>query len=166
MQSSQQTKICTNCGEDKPLSDYWMRKSRIGGQPASRCKPCSVEINRQWRKANPDYEKKRYASSIKETREKHLVRKYGVTLDDYDKMLTAQNGCCAICAKPEKNEKHGVFHVDHCHDTGRVRGLLCNNCNQVLGRAQDDREILLRAADYLVPQIPELIGRAILAVQQ
>jgi hypothetical protein len=124
-----------------------------------------VEINRQWRLANPNYEKERYSNSKKESRERHLKRKYGVSLADYNSMLDGQNNGCAICDKPASDEKHGVLHVDHCHKTGKVRGLLCNNCNQVLGRAHDNPETLCRAATYLVPQIPELIGRAIMAAK-
>ena len=158
-----QHKTCPRCGVEKPISDFWIRKTRKAPQPASRCKPCSNAVNSEWRKADPDRERRRYAATRVETRERHLVRKYGVDLAAYAAMLADQNGACAICGKLEASETHGVLHVDHCHTTGAVRGLLCRNCNHVLGLMRDDAALLIRAAEYLQsPQIPELIGRAIL----
>lgn len=139
---------------DKPLSEYWVRKSR-GGQPASRCKPCSVEANREWRKINPDYEKERYQREKVETRERHLIRKYGVNLADYKAMLADQGGVCAICGRPENGEHYSVLHVDHCHTTGRVRGLLCRGCNHMLGHIKDDSGVFLKAVEYLSPKQSE-----------
>lgn len=147
-----------------------MRRTRKGSQPASRCKGCSNDANREWRKANPDFEKRRYANQKMETRERHLIRKYGVNLEAYAKILSAQGGVCAICGKVEADENHGVLHVDHCHATGAVRGLLCRNCNHVLGLMGDDADKVRKAAQYLdeppVPQIPEMIGNAILAAEE
>jgi hypothetical protein len=81
------------------------------------------------------------------------VRKYGVTLADYQAMLEAQGGNCAICHALEADQFKGVFHVDHCHATGAVRGLLCRGCNHMLGVVGDDPAILQRAIAYLVPQV-------------
>ena len=164
MQSFEQAKICTRCREEKPHSDFWPRHTR-GGGPSSRCKTCSRDAAKEWRRNNPNYGKDRYEKTKEYTREKHLKRKYGISLLDYAAMLDKQSGACAICSKPEAEEKHGVLHVDHCHSTKKVRGLLCNNCNQVLGRAKDKPEILISAAKYLVPQIPEMIGRAIMEAE-
>jgi len=154
-------KLCTGCQTEKPLADFWMDRQR--GKPKSRCKSCTVEAARAWRKRRPGYEKARYERCRTETRERHLIRKYGVSLTDYDRMLAGQDGKCAICGRTEDTQHNGVFHVDHCHKTGAVRGLLCRGCNHVLGHVGDDPEVLKRAIEYLVPQIPEIIGRAILA---
>lgn len=157
-------KVCPRCETEKPVSEFWRRRDRDG--PASRCKPCSAEAQREWRRSKPDYERTRYQALKVETRERHLVRKYGVTLADYQAMLAKQGGCCAICRTTEDTQHNKVFHVDHCHATGAVRGLLCRGCNHMLGAVGDDPEALARAIAYLgvsVPQIPELIGRAILA---
>lgn len=157
-------KTCPKCREVKPLSEFHVRKNR-GGQPASRCKPCCVAAQREWRGKQADYDKRRYQAVKVETRERHLVRKYGVTLADYDAMLERQGGKCAICQTTPETQRYAVFHVDHCHATGVVRGLLCRGCNNVLGVINDDPEALARAIAYLgvqVPQIPELIGNAIL----
>jgi hypothetical protein len=157
-------KRCPSCNTEKQLDEFHIRRSR-GGQPASRCKECSRLAQRAWRAKQPDYDKRRYQEVRVETRERHLVRKYGVDLATYDKMLEAQDGVCAICGTTPDTQRYGVFHVDHCHATGRVRGLLCRGCNNVLGVVKDDPEALARAIAYLgvsVPQIPEMIGRAIL----
>jgi hypothetical protein len=75
---------------------------------------------------------------------KHL---YGITADELHALYAKQDGRCAICKKPE-GEK--ALCVDHDHDTGEVRGLLCNNCNAMLGYAQDNTEILRRAIYYVI----------------
>jgi hypothetical protein len=87
-----------------------------------------------------------------EGREGHLQNKFGLTLGEYGQMLVAQNGKCAICAGEEKSTRNGkvkALCVDHDHATGNVRGLLCSECNQMIGKAKDDRDILLAAVKYL-----------------
>jgi hypothetical protein len=85
-----------------------------------------------------------------------LVRRFGITLEDYNRMLSEQNHACAICGRKDG----GVFHrrgsdrirrfnVDHCHATGKIRGLLCWACNTVLGKFRDDPDLFERAAAYL-----------------
>lgn len=80
----------------------------------------------------------------------HYMRQYlyGITKDEYEAMLAGQDGRCAICRTTEPKGKGG-WHVDHCHDSGKIRGLLCHFCNFVLGNAKDNPEILRAAADYL-----------------
>ena len=80
---------------------------------------------------------------------RHLQTKYGLTEDKYYELLQEQNYVCAICGAAEADSKRKKFCVDHCHDTGVVRGLLCFGCNTMLGNAQDDPEILQNAIDYL-----------------
>lgn len=75
-------------------------------------------------------------------------RLYDITPEQYEAMLVAQDGRCAICRATEAGGKGG-WHVDHCHDTGKIRGLLCNCCNLMLGHAQDDSARLLAAVEYL-----------------
>lgn len=76
------------------------------------------------------------------------LRKFGVTLDQYDALIEAQGGVCAICEGPP-NGKDDVFHVDHDHQTGMLRGLLCHSCNTSLGHFRDDVVVLQRAIEYL-----------------
>ncbi len=84
---------------------------------------------------------------------KYRLALYGLTQDDFNKMLENQKGVCAICVLPETAiDKYGnllVLSVDHCHKTGKVRGLLCSRCNHLLGNAKDEVTILLRAVEYL-----------------
>jgi hypothetical protein len=132
-----------------------------------------AEVMRRWRKANPERSaelKRRYREANKEQidardrryreankekvaaqRRRSWLRKYGITVEDYDRMLTAQGGVCAICGGPPNGagKANGRLNVDHDHDTGAVRGLLCSECNAGLGMLQDDAELLQLAAAYV-----------------
>lgn len=141
-------KTCSVCNEQKP-ADMFGIDHRNGG-PKYRCKECDTHKQREWRRNKPDYEKERYARFKPQTRERHLVRKYGVDLPTYSAMLRAQDGRCAICGAAEAEQFKGVLHVDHCHDTGEVRGLLCRGCNHMLGVVKDDPEVLQKAIAYLM----------------
>lgn len=77
-----------------------------------------------------------------------LRRFYGMTVEEFNEMLVAQDGACGICVRPL--ERGLKTHVDHSHKTGLVRGLLCDACNVGLGRFKDDPEVLRRAIDYLL----------------
>ena len=98
----------------------------VGRSP--RCNPCK---------------KKRTA---RQNHNAHLKRKYGITIEEYEAMFAEQGGKCWIC-RGGTSYKH--LACDHDHKTGEVRGLLCANCNKVLGRFRDDPERFLKAADYL-----------------
>lgn len=83
-----------------------------------------------------------------------LYKKYGMTLDDYEKKFNDQNGVCDICGRPEvsidkRNKTVRALAVDHCHKTGKVRALLCQKCNTALGKFNDDPQLLRKAAEYL-----------------
>ena len=130
-------KICTKCKVEKPAGEFWPDRRRTSGLMA-RCKGCKTDDARDYLATRPDYHSTVYAKNREATRERHLVRKYGVTLADYRAMLAAQGGKCAICLAPEAAQFKGVFHVDHCHATGAVRGLLCRGCNHMLGAVGDD----------------------------
>jgi hypothetical protein len=73
--------------------------------------------------------------------------RYGLTKEKFNQLLAKQNGVCAICEQPEKHKKR--LSVDHCHETKRVRGLLCSNCNVGLGFFRDNPKVLRASADYL-----------------
>jgi hypothetical protein len=85
---------------------------------------------------------------IARSKEYQLKSKYGITSDDRDAMLASQEFRCAIC-KDDAPGGHGTWHVDHCHDTGAVRGLLCTRCNMGLGQFRDNTEFLSNAIAYL-----------------
>lgn len=77
------------------------------------------------------------------------LSQYGITPDDYAAFFSAQNGRCAICGTDTPSKRRVFFDVDHCHTTGKVRGLLCEVCNRAIGLLKDSPEMLRRAADYL-----------------
>lgn len=79
---------------------------------------------------------------------RNLLRDFGITLNDYNNLLNKQNGKCAIC-NGEPNSKNKTLGVDHCHNTGRVRGLLCDKCNRGLGLFLDNIDLLGKAIKYL-----------------
>lgn len=77
-----------------------------------------------------------------------ILAKFGIVPDEYDKLLAEQGGVCALCSGTEPIQGR-MLAVDHCHATGRNRGLLCSNCNMGLGKFKDDPALLDRAANYL-----------------
>lgn len=91
-----------------------------------------------------------------EARRQHkLMHKYGISVAEYDQLLADQDGRCAICgvAGPEA-ARWGVLVVDHDHESGKVRGLLCSNCNCAIGLLGDSPERLNKAAAYLLAKLP------------
>lgn len=81
-------------------------------------------------------------------RAENLWCRYRLTLEEYDALLVAQDGRCAICREPKAEGEH--LHVDHCHETGNVRGLLCNSCNLGIAHMGEDPRLLHSAAVYLI----------------
>lgn len=92
--------------------------------------------------------KERRMETLGHRRDLNYKRKFGITLEQYNEMFLKQNGLCLGCYKHQKDDKR-AFAVDHNHTTGKVRGLLCGNCNVALGNAKDSPTILRRLADYL-----------------
>lgn len=115
-------KTCKLCGESKPITDYHRSKSRRDGL-SPLCGKCNTAKMRKWRLANPD----RYrANGVR----RRLRLRYGITPEDVAAIRRAQNERCALCLKPLDTV---TPHVDHDHETGRVRGVLCAGCNGSLG---------------------------------
>lgn len=126
--------LCLRCQEIKPVEEFY----RFGtdGRLRRPCKECTRDRRRQ------SY---RRHGGIKSVQRDNWAR-YGVTPDRYVQMFQEQGGTCAICHRaPGKR----ALSIDHCHGSGRVRRLLCVNCNAVLGHAKDNPETLLAAAAYL-----------------
>ena len=97
--------------------------------------------NKEWRLNNPEH----YEESQKNAM---LKKQYGISLEEYDAMMQAQDGNCAICNRSQQEFKNS-FDVDHDHTTGEVRGLLCPVCNKALGLMRDDTSLLKEAISYL-----------------
>jgi len=110
------------------------------------------EYYKNHREAVRKYTKEYYLKNTAKAKKYQLKYKYNITVEQYDQMFEEQNGVCAICGKPETTKNQwGTLRlsVDHDHVTGRVRGLLCTRCNNIIGRADDDVTILLNAGIYL-----------------
>ena len=105
----------------------------------------------KWYYDNREEHLKFRREKYKQNPEKHksasLELKYGITMDEYNKMLESQKGVCFICSMPCKSGRS--LSVDHCHKTGKVRGLLCVSCNNGLGRFNDSIELLQKSINYL-----------------
>lgn len=143
------TKKCTKCGEAKPRTEFSKAYDGKHG-PVLRpsCKACQSARAREWFAENP----KRTAAN---KRKFNLAKNYGLTVADYNALLRAQGGVCAVCGKGEPNAhgrtgKQFALAVDHCHETGRVRGLLCQKCNRAIGLLGDDPVLMRRAISYLL----------------
>lgn len=111
------------------------------------------EWRKEYRKNNKDKllkrEKKYREKNKVEIRNRDYLRKYRIRLEEYNKILEAQNGVCKICKLKEKSKKAENLAIDHNEKNGNVRGLLCGNCNRALGGFQDNIQNLLKAVKYL-----------------
>lgn len=105
------------------------------------CRPCATEKSREWRKQNAD---RRKASKTRA----HAKARYGLTLEEYTAAIAHASGTCDICGLDTSKTKKGS-QLDHCHRTGKIRGVLCSKCNTGLGLFDDNIEVLLKAVAYL-----------------
>lgn len=139
-------KICTKCKESKPLDQFHNKKSAKDGKQSS-CKECNIKTVQTWQSDNSEeYEKYWRANNTGSSYNlKRRARTYGLSVDELNKMLEAANGLCEIC----KREPHQWLVVDHCHNSLKVRGILCEKCNQGLGCFQDNIEFMKSAIQYL-----------------
>lgn len=131
-------KYCPKCDRTLSTDLFYKEAGRHDGLNAY-CKECKTAVNKAWREANPDKAKK----SQQATRRK---LEYGITQEDFDRILVAQNSLCPLC----NMEVGQSSHVDHDHKTGKVRGILCSTCNTGLGMFKDDINIFKNAIKYLV----------------
>jgi Autographiviridae endonuclease VII len=119
------------------------------------CKKCQVDYSRVHNRNNPVQSKAKRQRWIERNPEAHkkmcrkgsLKRLYNMTLEDYDRMFAEQGGLCKMCRLPETARKH--LHVDHCHETNVVRGLLCTTCNTGIGSLRHSVTLLGRGIKYL-----------------
>ena len=119
-------KLCTKCRSALPLSAFAKSPAGAGGLRAE-CRQCKAAADRAYL----------------------LKKRFGIAPEDYDAMLAKQGGKCALCDRSTPGGRWPRFHVDHCHATGRVRGLLCRSCNTALGALGDSPEAIRRALAYV-----------------
>jgi len=137
--ASEQKKVCSKCRVLKDFSEFTKDLNHWTGK-SYWCKECKNASIRKHRESNPElfYESMRYSQA--------KIR-YGIEKEDYLQLLESQNHLCAICS--ESLDMGRQTHIDHCHDTGRIRGILCGSCNKGIGMLRDSPTILRSAADYL-----------------
>lgn len=121
--------LCSKCGKTRD------------GSHNSYCRACYQRYARDWAAKNP-------AKAVAKVRRTRLWEKFQITPEQWWEMYDKQKGKCAVCSTTEPRGM-GRFHVDHDHATGKLRGLLCTNCNVALGQAKDDPKILRALASYV-----------------
>lgn len=129
-------KACSECRQFFNASHFHPEPRNKDGLNGI-CRKCRNKKATTWQRLNP-----------RTKRNTHLKSKFGITVDQFDELLAKQNHCCAICMSPDSKGR-GTFHVDHCHQTGQIRGLLCHDCNTGIGKLGDSPEALKKAVDYL-----------------
>lgn len=149
VQNVMSTKPCIHCNIVKPLSDFYKDRRKLDGVLGS-CKSCVSS------KEKLAYKRKKENNKLKirELKNTQLQRLYGVSIDTVETKHKEQDGCCAICNTPillfgDLTTKYQIACVDHNHQTGAVRGLLCNKCNRGLGFFNDNASLLKDASQYL-----------------
>lgn len=154
-------KCCASCKIDKPLTEFYFNSTT--NKPHSYCKVCQlrkgklyIESNpaareralnrsRQFRLANPDRVRKQIKNA-------YYKKNYGITYDEFLSMYEASGGHCTICGadiihKGRNTHKRAV--LDHCHKTGKIRGILCHMCNSSIGLMREDKELVMKVYKYL-----------------
>lgn len=118
--------------------------------PTGRCRPCWAAYMREYNSKNVEKTRERHRlwkiNNPESYKNSHLKTMFGITLEEYNILFEEQGGVCAICSSPPKRK---MLAVDHCHTTGKVRGLLCSNCNTSLGLVKEDPDILLQMINYI-----------------
>lgn len=142
------TKVCADCHVRKPIEAFPRNKNCKDGRHCY-CKECNNARSRESRD-------RLHGGS----RHYHLMRRYGIGADDFDRLVEEQGGVCAICGRPDPE------HVDHSHTTGAVRGILCFNCNGGLGQFRDSIDALRAAAAYLGAHDADVLELRELALAQ
>lgn len=136
-------RVCKECGGSRPkgrqLCPRCAHERHLARRRRREKSPAAQAARERWRRENPE----RWAAI---QRRNTLKREYGITPEQYDQMLVEQAGGCAVCGQPPNGKR---LHIDHCHTTGKIRGLLCSGCNRALGYLQDDPELLRVAIKYL-----------------
>lgn len=144
-------RTCSICKTEKNNVDF---KLKSNGCLSSFCVNCSAIYQKEYQKRNKEKikeKKKSYHTQTKEYRRWYTIKmRYGITKEEYENMLLKQKGGCAICEKTKSGHNNtDKMVVDHCHKTKKVRGLLCNRCNTLLGLIDDNPMFMKNVFDYL-----------------
>lgn len=134
-------KICSRCHVRKPTTAFSRHKQydKYGDGRDPRCKSCRGRYGQEY-----------YRKNRVKTQTRQLLRRRRITRAEYDRRFTEQGGVCAICRLPaQRSGQPRLLDVDHSHETGRIRGLLCNPCNRAIGLFKNDTRLLQRTIEYL-----------------
>jgi hypothetical protein len=155
MEATAATKHCKKCSSDQPIENFYEGYGFV-------CKGCVKAKSRRHyeaRRGTEEHKNRRRAYFAKQkyadplyVRKRHLWENYGITLEEYEALLAAQGNSCRIC-RSAFGERGARAHVDHCHETGGIRGVLCQCCNQALGLLRDSPAIAARASEYLAEHL-------------
>ena len=147
------SKFCTGCQRELPPSEFYSKYKDSGGS-CSRCKYCmaaykqdhreQILLTRRAYRCRPEVK-----SKVVQQNKRSRLRKYGLSIEDYDSILESQGHLCAICGTSDPGDGRANFCVDHNHRTQKVRGLLCNPCNKALGLFKDNPSVMREAANYV-----------------
>lgn len=166
-------KNCTRCLVEKNEDEFYIQKSKWGDRPSSWCKNCICIDRKNFRDSNPGILRKRRKeyrqrnsqvidARCKEWRKKYFERhpykqfeyriksEYGITAHQFHEMIIEQENKCALCEKYfNHNGTKTNFGIDHCHKTGKVRGLLCYQCNSAIGYVKESTTTLEKMIAYI-----------------
>lgn len=144
-------KKCRNCKEEKVITEFYNDKYAVDGKEG-RCKMCCDLKTLKWRKNSRAHYNKTARiwrkNNPSSNRGYHLKKKFNLSINQYDHMFSQQKGCCHLCGKHQNDCKRRLA-VDHDHKTGKIRSLLCSNCNKGLGNFGERVEVLVKAVQYL-----------------
>lgn len=165
------SKTCSTCKQQKEIKEFYLNRNKIDGLH-NQCKDCKKLSNKKYSLTdNSKIIQKRYATSLRgkynnlqkslkynktdKGKNTYLKRLFNFSLIEYNNLLLKQNNVCAICDCPEKiiDKRTGNIKrlsVDHCHNTNKVRGLLCQRCNTGIGKFEDNVELITKAATYVL----------------
>lgn len=156
-----ETKICCKCKHNKPLEDFARDKNNRDGRTYD-CKKCRSIIYKKWMLDNPKKHKEtqdRYAPYRKEYyqqpeqklkyRKRFIERKYGISYEEYEKMVDLQRNVCYVCNRPEPDKRNAHLAIDHCHKTGKIRKLLCSRCNKIVGGLEENEDLAEKIKQYI-----------------
>jgi hypothetical protein len=146
-------KLCLECLEKKPETEFYRQKNPTNPHyRRAKCKICCNKVHSEYvRVWKQEINARRSAQNREDNTQQSawkLKQLYKISIQDYQMLFDAQNGLCKICGNPQMSQKRRLD-VDHCHTTGRIRGLLCIRCNRGIGLLRDNTEVLASAIRYL-----------------
>jgi hypothetical protein len=146
------TRVCRTCKTDKPIVGFPKDRYNKEGHKTE-CRDCGKIKSKKYRETSAEqraeYAKKHYSENPYRDKDTQLFRLYGITLNQFNYLVKLQDDKCAICGTANPGTRKN-WNVDHDHNTGKVRGLLCWSCNSGIGKLKDDPTLLVKAATYLL----------------